>query len=72
MNTTGAVLFLSIVVSAFGLALFVYGKRQGRIPQLLIGIAMMVYPYFVPNPWVMVGVAAGLGILFWAAMKMGW
>jgi hypothetical protein len=42
-------LFLSIVVSSFGLAYFVYGKKQKKFIPTLSGIAMMAYPYFVKN-----------------------
>jgi len=48
MDTT-TLLFLSVIVSSFGLAYFVYGKKQKRLMPTLVGIGMMVYPYFVKN-----------------------
>jgi hypothetical protein len=72
MNATAGWMFLSVVISMVGLALFVYGKKQGRVPQLFAGILMMAYPYFVPNLWVMVAIGIGLGALLWLAVKLGW
>jgi len=37
------------VIGLVGFGLFLYGKKQQRIPQLGVGLALMVYPYFVPS-----------------------
>ena len=37
----------SLLVGAIGMGFFLYGKRQERFPQLIGGIALMMYPYFV-------------------------
>jgi apolipoprotein N-acyltransferase len=64
-------LFASFFVSLVGLALFRYGRKQSRPPQLGVGVVLMVFPYFVSSPlWV--GVVAttllvGLGV----AVKLG-
>src|SRR6188472_3895863 len=39
-------LLLSLIPSGAGFVLFVYGKKQQRWPQLVAGLALMVYPYF--------------------------
>ena len=52
----------SLVVSSIGFVLFVYGKKMVRIPQLVVGLAMLVYPYFVPNVIVMLIIAAVLSL----------
>ena len=72
MNAEAAWLFLSIVISAVGFALFVYGKKQARLPQLLVGILMSGFPYFIPGLWWMLGIAVGLIALLWVAVRMGW
>lgn len=46
---TSTRLLLSVVVGSFGLAYFVYGKKQQRLVPALVGIGLMVYPYFVDN-----------------------
>jgi hypothetical protein len=60
MDFTPASLFISIVVSAVGLALFTYGRKTTDIPKLVVGLAMLVYPYFVSSTAVLVGVAVAL------------
>ncbi len=56
--------FLSVVISAIGLGIFVDGKRQRRWPQLVAGIGLMGYSYFVSSLALMLGIAvAVLGIL---------
>jgi len=65
-------LFLSLVIGSVGMAFFIYGKKQTRIPQLVLGVLLMAYPYFISNLWLMSGIAVGLTGLFWVALRMGW
>ena len=60
MEINTANLIGGIIFGGIGFAAFVYGKKQGSAKPLIIGIALMVYPYFVPNPWVLYGVGAAL------------
>jgi hypothetical protein len=48
MPTLGAV-FGMIVFGAIGFAAFLYGKRMMLPRPLIIGVVLMVYPYFVPQ-----------------------
>jgi hypothetical protein len=65
-------LVASLVVSSIGLGLFLYGKRRGRWLHLFSGLALMVFPYFVPQvPW-MIAVAAALIGATWLATRLGW
>lgn len=36
-----------LVTGAFGMAYFIYGKRQQRFAPLIAGMLLCVYPYFV-------------------------
>ena len=65
-------LFLSILIGSIGMALFIYGKKQTRLPQLVAGLLLMGYPYFVSNLWLMSGLAAAILISVWAATRMGY
>ena len=40
-------LLASVVISAVGMGVFAYGKRQQRFPHLIGGVALMVCPYLV-------------------------
>ena len=51
-------LMLSLIPGGIGFVLFVYGKKQERWPQLVAGLALMVYPYFTPGVPLLVGVGA--------------
>jgi predicted cobalt transporter CbtA len=62
---------LSLVISAVGFVLFNYGRKLRRWPQGIAGVALMVYPYFVPTPLPMVGIAAGVGALLLVALRLG-
>jgi hypothetical protein len=37
---------VSFVFGMIGLGMFMYGKKAGRMPPLLVGLALMVVPYF--------------------------
>jgi hypothetical protein len=58
MDTSFGSLFLPMVIGAVGAGFFIYGKKQGRLPQMVGGLALCVYPYFIPNLWLMGGIAA--------------
>jgi hypothetical protein len=38
------------IISTVGFSFFLYGKKQARIPQLLVGILLMVAPFLVRDP----------------------
>jgi len=61
-----AYLFASIVFSTIGLAAFLYGKKQALAPPLMIGVALMLAPYFLPGTvWLCSVSLALLGALYW-------
>lgn len=64
-------LLLSLAIGCLGLAFFVYGKRQGRFPQMFAGLLLMVYPYFLSNLLVMAAVAAAVLAATWVAVRLG-
>ncbi|HEU4406077.1 MAG TPA: hypothetical protein VFS43_12485 [Polyangiaceae bacterium] len=53
-------LLASLLVGSAGFVSFVYGRKQGRLPQMLVGVALMAFPYFVSSVPLMLGVGAGL------------
>ena len=46
---TGTII-AGFIISTVGLSFFLYGKKQKRIPQLAVGILLMVAPFLVTNP----------------------
>ena len=70
MDGTGG-LFLSLAIGTVGTGFFIYGLKQRRPPQLVGGIVLSAYPYFVSNPWLMVGIAAAVVLAVWGAVRAG-
>jgi hypothetical protein len=65
-------LFASMFPSGIGFVLFVYGKKQGRLPQLIAGLLFMVYPYFTGSMTTLVGVGIVLAASLWWTLRLGW
>jgi len=65
-------LFLSILISAVGVGFFLYGKKQQRAPQLVVGIVLIGYTYFVSSVTVMLAIAVALLVALWLAVRLGW
>lgn len=59
------------VVSGVGFVLFNYGRKMGRMPHVVVGLVLMVFPYFVPSVLVMFGIAAALCALLYFAVQRG-
>jgi hypothetical protein len=72
MNLDGNAILVSLLVGLVGAACFVYGKRQGRVPPMVIGAALTIYPYFVSNVAVMIAIAVALLVALWGAVRLGW
>jgi hypothetical protein len=67
----GNALLLSLLIGCVGFVCFVYGKRQGRVPQMLAGIILSVYPYFVSNLLAMAAIAVVVLVLLGIAVRLG-
>jgi len=65
-------LFLGFVTGGIGFVLFVYGKKQQRMPQLFAGVLFMVYPYFVTSVSLMVGIGVAIGVALWWVIRAGY
>ena len=72
MNLDPTWLFLSLIPSAVGFVLFMYGKKQARWPQLVGGLALMVYPLFTGSVGGLVGVGLAIGGAIYYALHAGW
>ena len=65
-------LLLSLIPGGAGFVLFVYGKKQQRWPQLVAGLAMMVYPYFATTVTMLVGVGGLIAAVLWYVLFLGY
>jgi hypothetical protein len=66
------VLFASFAVGGIGFVSFAYGKSQGRLPQMVAGILLMGFPYFVSNLILMAAITALILGALWLAVRLGW
>jgi hypothetical protein len=64
-------LLVALAAGSLGLGIFVYGKRQGRLPHLLAGVALMAYPYFVSSWAVSAAIGGAVIALLWIAVRLG-
>lgn len=39
-------LFIGFLAGVFGVAYFVYGKKQTRLTPMISGVLLCIYPYF--------------------------
>ncbi len=58
LNLSAANLIGGFVFDSIGFVAFIYGKRMNLWKPMLLGIALMVYPYFVSNDAVMIAIGA--------------
>jgi len=55
-----AMLLWGVLFSSIGFAFFLYGRKQRAAVPLVCGLAMMIYPYFVPNLAALILIGAAL------------
>lgn len=51
-----SILLWGLLFGSIGVGFALYGKQQRAPVPLLCGIALMIYPYFVPSPIAVVGI----------------
>jgi len=72
VNFDASTLIAGFVVSGVGFVLFSYGRKMGRVPHVVAGLVLMVFPYFVPGVWLMLAIAALLCGLLYLATRFGY
>jgi hypothetical protein len=58
LNT--ASLLWGLLFGSIGLGFFIYGRKQRTVVPLVIGLALMIFPYFVSSTVLLVAVGAVL------------
>lgn len=64
-------LLASVLLGSVGMGFFMYGKKQRRAPHLAVGVALMVYPYFVSSVALMLIIGVVLVGLLYLASYVG-
>jgi hypothetical protein len=58
-------LLAGLIFGMIGLGAFSYGKKLDLWQPRAIGAALIAYPYFVSNGWLLWGIGTGLLVLLW-------
>ena len=65
LNLSTANLIGGFVFGSIGFVAFIYGKRMNLWRPMLLGIALMVYPYFISDDLLMIAIGTiGTAALF--------
>lgn len=72
MHLDAGWLFASLIVSAVGFILLHYGRKMARVPHVAAGLALMIYPYFVPGALANALIGVGVLAILWLAVRLGW
>jgi hypothetical protein len=66
INLSAANLIGGLVFGSIGFVAFIYGKRMNRWKPMLLGIGLMVYPYFISDDKIMlvIGIFGSTALFF--------
>jgi len=62
MDST-SILLWGVLFGAIGMGFFTYGKKQKAVVPLVVGVALFIVPYVVPNVYILVAAGVFLVIL---------
>jgi len=71
-NFDPGTLLAGLLISSIGFVLLSYGKKMTRPPHMVVGLVLLVYPYFVSNVLLTFAIGAVLLFLLWLAVKRGY
>ena len=58
INLSAANLIGGLVFGSIGFIAFMYGKRMNLWKPMFLGIALMIYPYFISNDIALIAIGA--------------
>jgi hypothetical protein len=62
---SGYDILANIIFGTIGMGSLAYGRKLELWKPQVIGIILMVYSYFMPNPYLLWGIGVGLLVLLW-------
>ncbi|MFT5198802.1 MAG: hypothetical protein ACI87O_001461 [Planctomycetota bacterium] len=72
MDLSASTLFASLFVSTIGMGLFMYGKKQIRVPQIIAGVTLMAFPYLVGGAYPVLGLGVVILLALHLAVRAGY
>jgi hypothetical protein len=70
MSLDPTLMLLSLIPGGIGFVLLVYGKKQGRWPHMVAGLAFMAYPYVASTVTLLIAIGAFIGAALWYAIRL--
>lgn len=71
MDISTSSLVANLVIGTVGFSVFLYGKKQQRLPQLVAGLVLMLYPFFVEDAVLVWAIGAAILAGLWYAVRKG-
>ena len=60
---SSAQMMWGVLFGAIGLGFFIYGTRQRAVVPFVVGVAMIIFPYFISNAYLLVFVGIALMVI---------
>jgi hypothetical protein len=58
-------IMISLLFGLIGAGMFMFGKKSGRLVPLCSGLGLMVIPYMIPNPLILLVVCCAITAIPW-------
>jgi hypothetical protein len=71
LNLTLPWLFATMTASTVGFGVFTYGRKELRLPQIVIGLILMIVPGFLGSTALVWGILFGLLAVLWIGTRAG-
>jgi hypothetical protein len=65
-------ILVGVFISLIGIALLMYGRKETRVPHMVVGLVLIAYPYFVGNVLIQIAVAVVLLAALALVSRLGW
>jgi len=56
-------LLWGMLFGSIGLGFLIYGRKQRAVVPLVCGLALMIFPYFVPNTILLIAIGIALIVI---------
>jgi hypothetical protein len=69
LNLDPDLILASLLPGALGFVLFRYGRSMDRVPHIIAGLVLMIFPVFVPFVWLMLALTAVIALALVVGVK---
>jgi len=69
MDFSFSTLFAGLVFGSFGVSFFRLAKKRGNPAAIVTSLGLIIFPYFVSNPFLLWGIGIVLLIVGWNQIK---